>query len=102
MLNFISTPKILKETIETKFQEFKTRETYNADPLFVPENIKSLRNRNVIIYSQEFLINTFSYFSHTFLKFFNLDIFDLNYNQFFKEVTTNIIYKYHIILSFYR
>ena len=52
MLNFISAPKILKETIETKFQELKTQETNNADPLFVPENIKSLRYRNVIIYSQ--------------------------------------------------
>jgi hypothetical protein len=70
MLNFISAPKILKETIETKFQELKTQETSNADPLFVPEIIKSLRNRNVIIYSQDvqskFLINTFSYFSHNF------------------------------------
>jgi hypothetical protein len=71
MLNFISaTPKILKEDVETKFQELKTQETNNADPLFVPENIKSLRNRNVIIYSQDvqskFLINTFSYFSHNF------------------------------------
>jgi hypothetical protein len=71
MLNFISaTPKILKEDVETKFQELKTQETNNADPLFVPENIKSLRNRNVIIDSQDvqskFLINTFSYFSHNF------------------------------------
>ena len=62
--------------------------------LFVPENMRSLRNRNVIIYSQDaqskFLINTFSYFSQTFLKCFKLDIFNLNYNQFFKEVATNI------------
>jgi len=43
MLNFISAPKILKETIETKFQELETQETNNTDPLFVPENIKSLR-----------------------------------------------------------
>ncbi len=64
------------------------------DPLFVAENIKSLRNRNVIIYSQDvqlkFLINTFSYFSHNFLICLKLDIFNLNYNQFFKEVTANI------------
>jgi hypothetical protein len=53
MLNFISAPKILKETIETKFQELENQETNNTDPLFVPENIKSLRNRNVIIYSQD-------------------------------------------------
>ena len=94
MLNFISAPKILKETLETKFQELKTQETNNADPLFVPENIKSLSNRNVSIYSQDvqskFLINTFSYCSHSFLKCFKLDIFNLNYNQFFKEATTNI------------
>ena len=94
MLNFISAPKILKETVETKFQELKTQETNNADPLFVPENIKSLSNRNVSIYSQDvqskFLINTFSYCSHSFLKCFKLDIFNLNYNQFFKEATTNI------------
>ena len=87
MLNFVSAPKILKEIIETKFQELKSQETNNADPLFVPENIRSLRNRNVIIYSQDaqskFLINTFSYFSQTFLKCFKLDIFNLNYNQFF-------------------
>jgi hypothetical protein len=50
MLNFISAPKILKEVIETKFQELKTQEKINAGPLFVPENIKSLRNRNVIIF----------------------------------------------------
>ena len=66
MLNFIWAPKILKETIETKFQGLKTQETNNADPLFEPENIMSLRNRNVIIYGQDaqskFLINTFSYF----------------------------------------
>ena len=96
MLNFISAPKILKETLETKFQELKTQETNNADPLFVPENIKSLSNRNVSIYSQDvqskFLINTFSYCSHSFLKCFKLDIFNLNYNQFFKEVTTNKSY----------
>ena len=60
MLNFISaTPKILKETVETKFQEVKTQETNNADPLFVPENIKSLRNRYlsfiVKMYNQNFL-----------------------------------------------
>ncbi len=94
MLNFISVPKILKENTETKFQELKTQETNNADPLFVTENIKSLRNRNFIIYSQDvkskFLINTFSYFSQNFLQCFKLDIFNLNYNQFFKEETTNI------------
>jgi len=53
MLNFISPPKILKETTETKFQESKTQETNNSDLLFVPENIKNLRNRNVIISSQD-------------------------------------------------
>ncbi len=36
-----------------KFQELKSQETNNADPLFVPENMRSLRNRNVIIYSQD-------------------------------------------------
>jgi len=89
-----SSTKNIKEIIETKFQELKSQETNNADPLFVPENIRCLRNRNVIIYSQDaqskFLINTFSYFSKTFLKCFKLDIFNLNYNQFFKEVATNI------------
>ena len=94
MLNFTSAPKIFNETIETKFQELKTQETNNTDPLFVPENIKCLRNRNVIIYSQDvqskFLVNTFSYFSHNFLKCFKLDVFNLDYSQFFKEVTTNI------------
>jgi hypothetical protein len=72
MLNFVSAPKILKEIIETKFLELKSQETNKADPLFVPENIRGLRNKNVIINSQDahskFLINTFSYFSHTFLK----------------------------------
>jgi len=53
MLNFVSAPKILKETIETKFQELKTQETNKTDPLFVPGNKKSLRNRNDIIYSQD-------------------------------------------------
>jgi len=81
----------LKETIETKSQELETQVTNNADPLFVPENIKSLRNRNAIIYSQDvlskYLINTFSSFSNNFLKRFKLDIFNLNYNQFFKEAT---------------
>jgi len=72
MLSFVSAPKILKEIIETKFLKLKSQETNNADPLFVPENIRSLRNRNLVIYSQDahskFLINTFSYFSHTFFK----------------------------------
>ncbi len=58
-----------KWIIETKFQELKSQETNNPDPLFVSENLRSLRNRNAIIYSQDtqskFLINTFSYFSHT-------------------------------------
>ena len=63
--------------------------------LFVPENMRSLRNRNVIIYSQDaqskFLINTFSYFSLTFLKCLKLDFFNnLNCNQFFGEVASNI------------
>ena len=94
MLNFVSAPKLLKEIIETKFQELKSQETNNADPLFVPENTRSLRNNNDIIYSQDaqskFLINTFSYFSQTFLKCFKLDNFNLNCNQFFKEAATNI------------
>jgi hypothetical protein len=69
-----------------KFQEIKKQKTNNADPLFVPENIKSLKNLNVSIYSQDvqskYLMNTFSYFSLNFLKLFKLDIFNLIYNQF--------------------
>ncbi len=94
MLNFVSAPKILKEIIETKFQELKSQEANDADTWFVPENIRSLRNRNVIILSQDaqskFLVNTFSYFSQTCLDCFKLDIFNLNYNQFLREVATNI------------
>ncbi len=62
----------------------------DAEPLYVPENMKSLRNRNVIIYRKDvqskFLMNTFSNFSLNFLKCYKLDIFNLNYNQFFKEI----------------
>ncbi len=31
-------------------------------------------------------MNTFSYYSLNFLKYFKLDIFNLNYNKFFKEI----------------
>jgi hypothetical protein len=97
MLNFVSAPKILKEIIETKFQELKGQETNNADPLFVPENIWSLRNRNVIIYSQDaqskFLINTFSYFSQNFFKCFKLDIFNLNYSFY---CISRLLHKYSV------
>ncbi len=34
-------------------------------------------------------MNTFSYFSLIFLKCFKLDIFNLNYNQLFKEIIIN-------------
>ena len=75
MLNFIWAPKILKETIETKFQGLKTQETNNADPLFEPENIMSLRNRNVIIHSQDvqlkFILTIFSYFLILFWNVFS-------------------------------
>jgi hypothetical protein len=57
-----------------KFQELKTQETNNADPLFVPENINNLRNRNDIIYIQDvqskFLRNTSYKFSYFLLHFF--------------------------------
>ena len=58
----------------------------------MPENTKILRNRDVIILSQDVQSKfpKLSYFSLSFLKSFRLDIFNLNYNQFFKEVTTNI------------
>ena len=52
------------------------------------------RNRNVRIYSQsvqsKLLMNIFSYFSLCFLKFFKLNIFNLNYNPLFKEIVINI------------
>ena len=58
MLMLLIEQKSMNLPIETKFQELKSQETNNADPLFVPENIRSLRNRNVIIvkmYNQNFL-----------------------------------------------
>ena len=59
---------------------------------FSPPKIK-LRNRYVNIYNQDvqskFPIITFSY-EYNFLKGFKCDVFNLNYNPFFKEITTNI------------
>ena len=64
-----------------------------TDPLFVPENIKSLINRDITIYRKDvqskFLMNKFSYISLNFMKCFKLYISNFNYNQIFKEVITN-------------
>jgi hypothetical protein len=43
---------VLLKKSKFEIKELKTQEKNNADPFFVPENIKSLRYRNVTIYSQ--------------------------------------------------
>jgi len=76
--------------------------TKNAAPKFLAKNVTCQNIKTVSVFliaarimndkdaQSKFLINTFSYFSHTFLKCSKLDIFNLNYNQFFKEVAANI------------
>ncbi len=80
------------------FQPFASANTTDKVATVSPQSY-----RNVIIYSQDaqskFLINTSSYFSETYLKCFKLDIFNLNYNQFFK-VTININFFNSVINNF--
>ncbi len=66
----------------------------NKEPLFLPDNSKSLRKRVVTISSNEkvskYALKTFTYFSKVFLKCLNLDSFNLKFSSFITYVTSNI------------
>ena len=49
MLNFAFAPKILKENIADNFLASSISQLSQKEPLFIPDNFKSLRNRVVTI-----------------------------------------------------
>jgi len=94
MLNFTSAPEILKENIVDNFLGSSIIQLSQKEPLFLPDNSKSLRNRVITISSNEkvskYALKTFTYFSNVFLKCLNLDSFNLKFSSFITYVTSNI------------
>ena len=94
MLNFTSAPKILKENIVDNFLASSLIQLSQKEPLFIPDNYMSLRNRVITISSNEkvsrYALKTFTYFSNVFLKCFNLDFFNLKFSRFITYVSSNI------------
>ena len=94
MLNFTSAPEILQENIVDNFYASSIIQLSQKEPLFLPDNSKSLRNRVITISSNEkvskYALKTFTYFSNVFLKCLNLDSFNLKFSSFITYVTSNI------------
>jgi hypothetical protein len=94
MLNFTCAPKILKENNVDNFSGSSIIQLSQKEPLFIPDNSKSLRNRVITISSNEkvskYALKTFNYFSNFFLKCLKLDSFNLKFNRFLTYVTSNI------------
>jgi hypothetical protein len=94
MLNFTSAPEILMENIVDNFLGSSIIQLSQKEPLFLPDNSKSLRNRVITISSNEkvskYSLKTFTYFSNVFLKCLNLDSFNLKFSSFITYVTSNI------------
>jgi hypothetical protein len=89
--------KILKEDIVDHFLASSIIQLSQKEPLFIPDNSKSFRNRVITISSNEnaykFALKTFAYFSNVFLKCLNLDFFNLKFSSF---ITYNIKYKIYL------
>ena len=89
-----SAPEILKENIVDNFLGSSIIQLSQKEPLFLPDNSKSLRNRVITISSNEkvskYALKTFTYFSNIFLKCLNLDSFNLKFSSFITYVTSNI------------
>jgi len=85
MLNFTSAPEILKENIVDNFLGSSIIQLCQKEPLFLPENSKSLRNRVITISSNQkiskYALKTFTYFSNVFLKCFYFYTFTLFFFQ---------------------
>ena len=66
VLNFTSAPKILKENIVDHFLASSIIQLCQKEPLFIPDNSKSLRNRVTTISFNEkvykYAVKTFTYF----------------------------------------
>ena len=81
MLNFTSAPEILKENIVDNFLGSSIIQLSQKEPLFLPDNSKSLRNRVITISSNQkiskYALKTFTYFSNVFLKCFYFYTFTL-------------------------
>jgi hypothetical protein len=94
MLNFAFAPKILKENIADNFLASSISQLSQKEPLFIPDNFKSLRNRVITISSNEtvskYALKTITYFSNVFLKCSNLDFFNLKFSSFVTYVTSNM------------
>ena len=86
LLNFTSAPKIFKENIVDNFLASSIIQLRQKESLFIPDNSMSLRNRVIIITSNEkvsiYAFKTFTYCSNVFLKCFNLDFFNLKFSSF--------------------
>jgi len=94
MLNFTVAPKILKEDIVGNFLAWSITQLSQKEPIFIPDNSKSLKNRVITISLNEkvskYALKTFSYFSNVFLKCINLDSFNLKFSSFITCVTSNL------------
>ncbi len=77
-----------KEEITKKFLELSISNTSKENPILEPENSKNLRNSEVIIQSSDhlskYIRNSFSQFSLSFLKYFELYIFNSKFSKFLK------------------
>ena len=65
---FISAPKIFKENIVDNFLASSSSQLSQKEPLFIPDNSKSLRKRVITISSNVkvsiYALKTFTYFSN--------------------------------------
>jgi len=77
-----------KEEITKKFLELSISNTSKENPILEPENSKNLRNSEVTIQSSDplskYIRNSFSQFSLSFLKYFELYIFNSKFSKFLK------------------
>ena len=85
----------LKEEIATSFLELSLSD-YKENPILEPENSKNLRNIEVIIRSSDHLSkykrNTFSKFTFSFLKSFELDIFNTTFSEVLLHINSLMIF----------
>ena len=104
MLNFVSSSKILKEVFLKSYEgKSLTEESVSVErvdtriePVFIPENTRTLRNGKTFqtkpeIFTQYYL-KTFDFFSKSFLNCFKLDIFKEKLVNFNIWLNNNITY----------
>ena len=94
MLNISSSPENLKEDATNSFFDLGISEMISKEPVIIPDNVRVLRSRQITIKNidplSKFIKNTFSYFTYSFLKCFDLKVFNLTLSEFILFIRSNI------------